>query len=311
MRVGVVLPQGWTEPYRGTSPEAAWGRLVSSAQAAERLGFDSAWLFDHFHRWPRPDESIVFEAFTGLTGVAALTSRIRLGHLVLCAGYRNPALVAKMLSTLDAISGGRVDVGIGAGWYEDEWRAYGYDFPVRRVRLETLRDQLEVLAAMFGPGPATYEGRHARVHGAVNVPKPVQRPMPVMVGGNGPEVTWRLAARYASELNLDGLTPDRTADALRVVASRCEEIGRDPASLRVSVHVFSATLGSAGQERIDVLAAYGRLGVWRVMTPPPGLTTTDEVLDELAADCRAAGVHLDDPVPSASGRRPSRQPDAT
>lgn len=296
VRLGVVLPQGWTEPYRDTSPETAWDRVVSAAQTAERLGFDSAWLFDHFHRWPNPDGNIVFEAFTGLTGVAAVTSRIRLGHLVLCAGYRNPALVAKMFSTLDAISRGRVEVGIGAGWYEDEWRAYGYAFPERRVRLATLRDHLEVLTHMFGPGPATYRGEHASVEGAVNVPKPIQRPLPLMVGGNGPEVTWRLAARYANELNLDGMSPERTAEALPVVASRCEEIGRDPASLKVSVHVFPDGLGSPGPERIDALAAYGRLNVWRVMTPPAGLTTSDEVLHELAADCRAAGVQLDDPV---------------
>jgi alkanesulfonate monooxygenase SsuD/methylene tetrahydromethanopterin reductase-like flavin-dependent oxidoreductase (luciferase family) len=117
-----------------------------------------------------------------------------------------------------------------------------------------------------------------------------------MVGGNGPEVTWRLAARYASELNLDGLSPERTADALPVVASRCEEIGRDPASLRVSVHVFPDGLGSPGPERIEVLAAYDRLNVWRIMTPAAGLTTSDEVLYELAADCRAAGIQLDDPA---------------
>jgi hypothetical protein len=149
---------------------------------------------------------------------------------------------------------------------------------------------------MFGPGPATYDGKHARVEGAVNVPKPLQRPLPIMVGGNGPEVTWRLAARYASELNLDGMSPALAAEALPIVASRCEEIDRDPASLKVSVHVFPDGLGAPGQERIDALGAYGRLGVSRVMTPPAGLTTSDDVLHELAADCRAAGVQLDDPV---------------
>jgi alkanesulfonate monooxygenase SsuD/methylene tetrahydromethanopterin reductase-like flavin-dependent oxidoreductase (luciferase family) len=267
--------------------------MVGAARTAERLGFESVWLFDHFHRWPHPDDSIVFEAFTGLTGVAALTSRIRLGHLVLCAGYRNPALVAKMLSTLDAISRGRVEVGIGAGWYEDEWRAFGYAFPERSVRLATLRDHLEILGRMFGPGRATFNGAHAQVAGAVNEPKPVQDPLPIMVGGNGPNVTWRLAAKYAHELNLDGLSPARVSQALPVIARRCEEIGRDPASLRVSVHVFPDGLGARGQERVDRLGAYAELGVSRLMTPVPGLVRSDDVLHALAADAGAAGLGLD------------------
>jgi F420-dependent oxidoreductase-like protein len=293
MRAGIALPQGWAEPFASMSPAEAWARVVSAARSAEQLGFDSAWLFDHFHRWPRPDTAPVFEAFTGLTGVAGVTSRIRLGHLVLCAGYRNPALVAKMISSLDIISGGRVDIGVGAGWYEDEWRAYGYEFPDRGVRLATLRDHLEILTRMFRPGPATYTGTHASINGAVNEPRPLQDHPPLMVGGNGPNVTWRLAARYADELNLDGLSPDRTAEALPVIASRCEEVGRDPATLQVSVHVFSDGLGSPGQERVDTLGAYARLRVSRVMTPPPGLVRSDDVLHSLAADCQAAGIELD------------------
>ena len=292
MRVGVVLPQGWTEPFTGASPADAWERAVSAAGIVETLGFDSGWFYDHFHRWPRPTEDPVFESFTALTGIAGKTERIRLGHLVLCAGFRNPALVAKMISTLDVISGGRVDLGIGAGWYEEEWRAFGYDFPDRPARLASLGDHLEVISLMLRPGPATYFGRHARVEGAVNEPKPVQDRLPIMVGGNGSNVTWRLAARYADELNVDGLSVERTRNALPIVAARCEEIGRDPASLRVSVHVFADGFGAPGRERTDMLGAYAALGIARVMTPPPGLARSDEVLESFAEDCRAAGVEL-------------------
>ena len=135
-----------------------------------------------------------------------------------------------------------MELGIGAGWKEDEWRAYGYGFPDTPDRLANLHDQLEVITRMLAPGRsvhATYDGRYARVEDAVNVPKPIQQPrVPIMVGGNGPNVTWRLAARFADELNVDGLRQNELRDALPVIRGRCEEIGRDPATLRVSVHLF-------------------------------------------------------------------------
>lgn len=300
MRAGVVLPQGWTEPFTGSTSAAAWQRMVSAARSAERLGFESAWLYDHFHRWPKATEDTVFESFIGLAGIAGVTSRMRLGHLVVCAGFRNPALVAKMSSTLDVLSGGRFDLGIGAGWYQEEWHAFGYEFPGLPIRLATLRDHLEVIAHMFQPGPATYRGQYASVDGAVNEPKPLQVHLPIMVGGNGQNVTWRLAARYADELNLDGLSPERTRAALPVIASRCEEVGRDPTTLRVSVHVFADGFGPPGRERVECLAAYADLGIARIMTPPPGLVDTDDVLNAFAEDCTAAGVALI-PAPPAKG----------
>ena len=292
MRAGVVLPQGWVETFTESSAAVAWERVVSAARTAERLGFESGWLYDHFHRWPVATQDPVFESFTGLTGIAGATTRLRLGHLVICAGFRNPALVAKMASTLDVISGGRFDLGIGAGWYQEEWHAFGYDFPDRATRLATLRDQLEVIAHMLRPGPATFLGQHARVDGAVNEPKPLQPKLPIMVGGNGPTVTWRLAARYADELNLDCMSARQTQEALPIIAARCTEIGRDPQSLRVSVHVYLGGLGAPGRERTDELGAFAALGIWRIMTPPPGLTQSDEALEAFAEDCVAAGVEL-------------------
>ena len=167
---------------------------------------------------------------------------MRLGQIVICNGFRNPALVAKMAATLDTISGGRFELGIGAGWKREEWLAYGYGFPETGERLAMLHDALEVISRMLEPGNqqrATYAGTHASVDGAINLPKPIQSSgMPIMVGGNGPKVTWRLAARYADELNLDGLSPDELREALPVIAARCEEIGRDPAELAVSLHAW-------------------------------------------------------------------------
>src|SRR5687767_430982 len=266
MKIGVIVPQGWTGEYRGRNAVDAWARTRAVAKQSEALGFESIWLFDHFHTVPRPTLEITFEAFTSLAALAAETRRVRVGHVVLCAAYRNAALTAKMISTLDVISGGRMELGIGAGWKRDEWQAYGYGFPPARERLAILRDNLEVLHAMMGPGRANYAGKHASVTNAFNVPKPLQQPhVPIMVGGNGPNVTWRLAARYADELNVDGMTADELARSLPVIRARCEEIGRDPASLSISAHVGWGQLPPAGQERVDMVGAFRELGVSRII----------------------------------------------
>ena len=296
MRIGAIVPQGWVGEYDGWEPLDAWRRTTEVARQAERLGFDSIWLFDHFHTVPRPTDEITFESFTSLSALAALTERVRLGHIVICTAFRNPALTAKMISTMDTISGGRMELGIGAGWKRDEWLAYGYGFPETAERLARLGDDLGVIRAMLAGDKhqhATYEGRYAHVRDARNVPKPIQQPrVPIMVGGNGPNVTWRLAARHADELNLDGSSPAEVAAALPVIASRCEEIGRDPATLPVSVHLWRESISVTGQARVDLLAGYREVGVRRVMGLVGATTRSDEALESLVEDARAAGVEF-------------------
>jgi F420-dependent oxidoreductase-like protein len=296
MKIGVIVPQGWTGEYDGWEPLDAWRRTREVAQQADRLGFDSIWLFDHFHTVPRPTDEITFESFTTLAALAALTSRVRLGHVVICTAFRNPALTAKMISTMDSISAGRMELGIGAGWKRDEWLAYGYGFPETKERLAALGDHLEVISRMLDGDKhqhATFEGRYASVRDAINVPKPIQKPrVPIMVGGNGPNVTWRLAAKHADELNVDGMSPDEVREALPVIRSRCEEIGRDPASLRLSVHIWQGNVAPAGQARVDQLAGYLDVGVDRVMTLIRASVTSDEGLASFADDVRTAGAEL-------------------
>jgi F420-dependent oxidoreductase-like protein len=296
MKIGAIVPQGWIGDYDGRDPLDAWRRTTEVATQADRLGFESIWLFDHFHTVPEPTDEITFESFTSLAALAALTSRVRLGHIVICTAFRNPALTAKMISTMDSISGGSMDLGIGAGWKRDEWLAYGYGFPETRERLARLADDLGVITAMLEGDKhkhATYKGAHAHVENARNVPKPIQRPRtPIMVGGNGPNVTWRLAAKYGDELNVDGMSPAEVADALPVIRGRCEEIGRDPATLALSVHIWSETFTIAGPSRVDLLAAYRELGVDRVMGIDRASATTDEALESVAEDARAAGVEM-------------------
>jgi alkanesulfonate monooxygenase SsuD/methylene tetrahydromethanopterin reductase-like flavin-dependent oxidoreductase (luciferase family) len=189
-----------------------------------------------------------------------------------------------------------MELGIGAGWKRDEWLAYGYGFPETRERLARLGDDLGVITAMLAGDKhqhATFEGRYSSVKNAINVPKPIQRPrVPLMVGGNGPKVTWRLAARHADELNLDGLSPDEVREALPTIRARCEEIDRDPATLAISVHIWKETASIPGRQRIDLLAGYREAGVDRVMGLDVGTADSDEALEALVEDARDAGLEV-------------------
>jgi alkanesulfonate monooxygenase SsuD/methylene tetrahydromethanopterin reductase-like flavin-dependent oxidoreductase (luciferase family) len=142
MQIGLLAPQGWKGEYDGWAAADAWSRTIELAKQAEALGIESLWVFDHFHTVPQPTDEITFESFSVLAALAMATERVRLGHMVICTGFRNPALTAKLASTLDVISGGRFELGIGAGWKEDEWLAYGYGFPPTAERLAQLRDHL-------------------------------------------------------------------------------------------------------------------------------------------------------------------------
>jgi F420-dependent oxidoreductase-like protein len=297
VKVGVIVPQGWTGEYDGWDGTRAWARTRAVAGQAEVLGFESIWLFDHFHTVPEPTDEITFESFTTLSALAALTRRVSLGHIVICNGFRNPALTAKMVATLDTISGGRFERGIGAGWKREEWLAYGYGFPETRERLAMLRDGLEVITNMLAPGRerASFDGEHASIRGAINLPRRQDAPrLPIMVGGNGPQVTWRLAARFADELNLDGLSPAELRDALPVIRDRCEEIGRDPGSLSVSLHCWwgEPAWKDAGDARIAFLGELAELGLSRIIGLLRDSADSDEALASLAEDARAAGLQL-------------------
>ena len=304
MDVGVVVPQGWTREYGGVDPERAWARTVEVARQAEALGFESIWLFDHFHTVPTPEEEITFESFTALSALAMATERVRLGHLVSCAGYRNAALVAKMIATMDVIAGGRMELGLGAGWKADEWRAYGYGFPSLRERQQRLEDGLAIAAKMLSEPRASHTGAFSSVDAAINVPQPAQRPrVPLMVGGNGRDVTWRLAARYADELNLDNVPPEEIDDAMAVIAERCREVDRDPASLRVSVHIWWESLDAADPVRL--LSAYREAGVARVMALVRAAARDDRALESFRDQAVTAGASL---APAAGADALARDP---
>ena len=301
MKVGLLIPQGWKGEYDGWDPAAAWARTLELTVDAERLGFESLWAFDHFHTVPNPTDELTFESFAMVTAMAMVTHRVRLGHMVICTGFRNPALTAKMASTIDVISGGRFELGIGAGWKEEEWRAYGYGFPTIGERLGALRDHLEIITRMLAPGRATYRGEYATVVGAINLPKGLQSPrIPIIVGGNGPDVTMRIAARFADELNLVYIGPERTAELVDLARQRCEEIDRDPATLKISLYTSDDHIRQRGQPTVDLLGELQDLGLSRVVCFPGRWSTELEAQARFADDCRAAGVEMTDPTPVAA-----------
>jgi F420-dependent oxidoreductase-like protein len=292
MQVGLMAPQGWKGEYDGWAAADAWARTIELARQAEALGFEALWVFDHFHTVPAPTDEITFESFSVLAALSMATERVRLGHMVVCAGFRNPALTAKMASTIDVISGGRFELAIGAGWKEEEWRAYGYGFPTLAERMGALGDQLEIIRAMFGPGRATYEGRFAHVRAAINMPKGIQAHIPVIVGGNGKRVTAGYAIRYADELNYVFLEADEIAGRMASVRARCEAEGRDPASLRFSLYARDEEMREAGRARVDTLAGFAAIGLDRIVCFPTRWSPTLEAQAAFAEDCLAAGLAL-------------------
>jgi alkanesulfonate monooxygenase SsuD/methylene tetrahydromethanopterin reductase-like flavin-dependent oxidoreductase (luciferase family) len=291
MQAGITILNGLMGEYDGWEPSLAWRRAVDMGAVAERLGFAFVWVPDHLRVIRGPDEAPTFEAFTLLTALAERTSRVRLGPGVACVGFRNPALLVKMTTSLDLASGGRAELPLGAGWYEAEWRSYGYGFPPTRERLAQLEETLEIATRMLRPGRATWHGERFAIEDVVAEPKGLQQPrIPIVVGGNGQKVTWRLAARFADELNLDGPSLADIHAWLPIIRQRCEEADRDPATLPVSAEIWWD--GATGRARVEQLAEIAELGLVRIHSHLREAAASDEPLISFAEDCRAAGVEL-------------------
>jgi F420-dependent oxidoreductase-like protein len=219
--------------YDGVGPDQVFEKLVDIATTAEASGFSSVSLMDHLHQIGPvgPPQNWMFEGSTMLAALAARTTKLSFGLLVGSVTYRNPALAAKITTTLDIISGGgRVWHGIGAGWFEEEHDAYGYDFPPLKTRFEFLEEELQIVRAMFTESQARFEGEHFRARGAFNNPKPVRGDIPILIGGSGERKTLRLVAKYGDGCNLFG-DSTRVRHLLEVLASHCEDVGRDYAEI--------------------------------------------------------------------------------
>jgi F420-dependent oxidoreductase-like protein len=230
---GVFMPQGWKMELSSIDgAEAKWNKAVDIALLAEDLGFHSIWLYDHFHNVPRPAHEAVFECWTTMAAISQRTSRIRLGQMVGCNSYRNPALLAKITSTVDVISGGRLDWGIGAGWYENEYRGYGYEFPAPKDRIGMLKESVEIVRSMWSNVETNYDGKYYKLVRANCDPKPLQQPRPpIWIGGGGEQLTLRVVAEHADCSNFGG-KPEEWARKREILKGHCVAVGRDEAEIR-------------------------------------------------------------------------------
>jgi F420-dependent oxidoreductase-like protein len=280
VRIGLQIPRF---DFPDVGPDALFEKLVEIATTAEASGFDSLFVMDHLHQIPGvgPQTERMLEGNTILAAIAARTTRLNVGLMVGSVTYRNPALHAKITTTIDIISGGRAIHSLGAGWFEDEHRAYGYEFPPLKERFERLEDALNISRAMFTQEAPDYEGRHFRVEGVLNNPRPLRGDIPILVGGSGERKTLRLVAQYADACNVFG-DAERARHLMGVLDAHCADVGRDPSEItRTSLRTIAIAETHEEAEK--------RLASWpeRVKLDPErlrnilSLGTPDEVTESL------------------------------
>jgi F420-dependent oxidoreductase-like protein len=255
MRFGLFVPQGWRLDLVGIDTKDHWATMLGIAQAAdvEDGPFESIWVFDHFHTVPVPTQEATHEAWTLMAAFAAATNRVRLGQMCTCIGYRNPAYLAKVAATVDVISGGRAEMGIGAGWYEHEWRAYGYGFPKAGDRIGMLEEGVEIMHQLWTQGTATLDGKHYQVDGAICQPLPLQDGgVPLWIAGGGEKKTLRIAAKYANYTNFDG-SLEGFSHKSEILAEHCREVGTDYEAITRSAN-YNVIIGETEKDVQDRIA---------------------------------------------------------
>jgi len=259
MRYGAFVPQGWRLDLVGIDRFDQWPTILGVAKTIESLGYESAWVFDHFHTVPVPTQESSYEAWTLMAALAPMTDSVRLGQMCTSNSYRNPAYLAKVAADIDVISNGRVEMGIGAGWYDDEYLGYGYEFPEPSVRIGQLEEGVEIMRRMWVEDEVRYDGRYYQLAGAISRPKPVQDSIPIWVAGGGENLTLRVAARFADYTNFGG-TVDEFVHKSEILAGHASDIGRDYDEIvRTSLfHVLVADTEGDVQAKVDEYV--GRIG---------------------------------------------------
>jgi F420-dependent oxidoreductase-like protein len=253
MRFGLFVPQGWRLDLVGIDVADHWRTMLDIARVADEGPFESIWVYDHFHTVPVPTEETTHEAWSLMAAFGAATTKVRLGQMCTCMGYRNPAYLAKVAATVDVVSGGRVEMGIGAGWYEHEWRAYGYGFPPAGERLGQLAEGVEIMHQLWTTGTATLEGKHYQVDGAISRPLPLQEGgIPLWVAGGGERKTLRIAAQYAKYTNFAG-TAEEFQHKSEILAAHCQDLGTDFDAITRSAN-YNIVIGETDQEVAERLS---------------------------------------------------------
>jgi len=299
MRFGLFIPQGWRLDLVGIEPKDQWAAMHAvAAHADDGDAWESVWVYDHFHTVPEPTHEATHEAWTLMAALAASTHRVRLGQMCTCMAYRNPAYLAKVAATIDVISGGRIEMGIGAGWYEHEWRAYGYGFPGIGARISALEEGVQIMRQMWETGSATLAGKFFQVDGARAYPQPIQAGgIPLWIAGGGEKRTLRIAAQYAQYTNFDG-SLEGFAHKSEVLAGHCKTLGRDLGEITRSANynvVIGATRADVDEKLAWIDAHYratvpGRAdGVVKDFATGPLVGTPDEIISKLR-ELGAAGL---------------------
>jgi len=299
MRFGVFVPQGWRLDLAGIPAAEQWATMRDFARSVDAWPFESIWVYDHFHTRPVPTDEATHEAWSLMAALAASTSRVRLGQMCSCIGYRNPAYLAKVAATIDVVSGGRVEMGIGAGWYEHEWRAYGYGFPGAGDRLGMLDEGVQIMRQLWTTGTATLAGRHYQVDGAIGRPLPLQEGgIPLWIAGGGERKTLRIAARYAQYTNFDA-TPEEFTRKSEILARHCKDVGTDFDAIVRSAN-FNVIIGETERDVADKLdwvrAHYqplvpaSALEEYMTLMSSGPLVGTPEQICERLAEVRALGL---------------------
>ena len=250
MHFGLFIPQGWRLDLVDIPPASQWGVMSGLAAYADGGAWDSLWVYDHFHTVPVPTDEATHEAWTLMAAYAATTSRIKLGQMCTAMGYRNPVYLAKVAATADIISGGRVQMGIGGGWYEHEWRAYGYGFPSAGNRLGMLDEGVQIMRDAWRDGRVSLDGKHYQVDGAIVAPKPLQEGgPPLWIAGGGEKVTLKIAAKYAQYTNFVS-EPEGFAHKSKVLEGHCAAVGTDYGAIVRSAN-FNAVVGESEADVAD------------------------------------------------------------
>ncbi|MEE6164639.1 MULTISPECIES: LLM class F420-dependent oxidoreductase [unclassified Mycolicibacterium] len=284
MRFGLFIPQGWRLDLVGIPTEDHWPVMRDLAVYADAGEWDSLWVYDHFHTVPVPTDEATHEAWTLMAAYAATTSRIKLGQMCTAMSYRNPVYLAKVAATVDVISGGRVQMGIGGGWYEHEWRAYGYGFPSAGVRLGRLDEGVQIMRDAWRDGRVSLDGKHYQVDGAIVAPKPLQaNGIPLWIAGGGEKVTLRIAAKYAQYTNFTS-EPDGFAHKSQILAEHCKEVGTDYDAIVRSAN-FNAVIGTSES---DVAERIERIRARQV--PVAGEPAVDAMLATMSSPDSATGT---------------------
>ena len=236
MKIGAFVPQGWRMDLNNLNPTDEWEIIKNSALKIENLGYESLWVYDHFHTVPSPTIQPTYECWTLMSALSQITSSIRLGQMCTCNSYRNPAYLAKIAANIDVMSNGRLEFAIGAGWYDQEYKAYGYDYPSNGTRLKMLEESLQIYIEMMTKDKANYNGKYYNIFEAINEPKPIQKPYPPLwVCGGGEKVTLKLLAKYGKYGNWD-VDLDTFKSKSKILQEHCHTENRDFNSVIRTLH---------------------------------------------------------------------------